>query len=87
MTQTAAARIDYVWAILCAVTALSWWLGHRSAGVTAPVTIGVLALGLLKVRLIIQHFMEVEAAPTWLRRSTDGWLVVFWGTVLTLYLI
>ncbi len=30
--------------------------------------------------------MEVRTAPTWLRRFTDVWLVVFWGTVLAIYL-
>jgi hypothetical protein len=51
-----------------------------------PITVGVLAIGLVKARLIIRHFMEVRTAPMWLRRFTDVWLIVLWGTILTIYL-
>jgi hypothetical protein len=85
------ARLNYVWGILSAVTVLSWWLGrtarHGSLFVAStPVTVAVLAIGFLKARLIMQEFMEVRTAPTWLRRFMDVWLVVFWGAVLAIYL-
>jgi hypothetical protein len=50
------------------------------------VTAIVLAIALVKCRLVIRTFMEVRTAPTWLRRSTDLWLILFWGAVLALYL-
>jgi len=53
---------------------------------SAPITIGVLAIGFVKTRMILQQFMEVRTAPTWLRLVRTPWLVVFWGAVLTLYL-
>jgi hypothetical protein len=85
------ARLTYVWVILSVIAVLSWWLGHtaRSGGFlvsSTPVTIGVLLIGCIKTRLIMQHFMEVRTAPTWLRRVMDIWLVVFWGAVLSIYL-
>jgi hypothetical protein len=79
----------YVWAILSAITLMSLWLGPPSAGhvvASVPITIAVLAMALIKARLIIQYFMEVRAAPTWLRVATDVWLVVLWGAILAIYL-
>ncbi len=79
-----------VWLILSVITVMSWWLGPaHHAGPPAPstaITVAVLALGFVKARLIIRHFMEVATAPGWLRLATDGWLVVLWGGVLAVYL-
>jgi hypothetical protein len=85
------ARITTVWLVLCAVTIVSWWLGrtadhHGHFVASRAVTLGVLAIGLFKCRLILQNFMEVRRAPRWLRLFTDFWLVAFWGTVLAIYL-
>jgi len=85
------ARLTLVWLVLCAVTIVSWWLGgtaehHGHFVFSTPVTIGVLAIGLFKCRLIMQNFMEVRTAPRWLRLFTDIWLVAFWGAVLAIYL-
>jgi hypothetical protein len=84
-------RFTAVWVFLSGITILSWLLGrtaHDGGSVTAntPVTIGVLAIGCVKARLILQSFMEVRTAPRWLRLVTDTWLVVFWGAVLGIYL-
>lgn len=80
----------YVWLILSAITVLSWWLGHPRAGhpfdASLPITIAVLAIGIVKSRLIIRYFMEVRSAPSWLRIGTDVWIVVLWGAVLAMYL-
>jgi len=80
-----------VWAVLSVVTLLSWGIStaiHSGAPAESSlvVTAGVLAMALVKVRLILRHFMEVSTAPTWLRRATDGWLVVFWSSILVIYL-
>lgn len=87
----ATTRIDAVWAALSTVTVLSWWLGHHTHGdapaaPSAAVTFAVLALAFVKVRMILQHFMEVATAPSWLRRTTDSWLVALWAAVLAVYL-
>ena len=79
-----------VWVVLSAITVLSWWLGpaHHSGPLVSStvITAVVLALGFIKSRLIIRHFMEVRTAPLWLRVSTDVWLVALWGGVLGIYL-
>ncbi|ORW01412.1 cytochrome C oxidase subunit IV family protein [Mycobacterium kyorinense] len=88
--MTTTARLTSVWLILSAITVAAWWLapGHAHAppGASVPITIAVLAMALVKVRLVIQQFMEVRTAPGWLRLFTDAWLVVLWGAVLVIYL-
>jgi hypothetical protein len=80
-------RLTAVWALLSAITLLSWGLGRTAQGsASAPVTIGILVIGLVKTRLVLRTFMEVDSAPGWLRRATDGWLFAFWGAVLAIYL-
>lgn len=54
---------------------------------SVPITALVLALTLVKSRLIIRQFMEVRTAPRWLKLATDGWLVVLFGAIFTIYLI
>jgi len=65
-----------VWLIRSAITILSWWLGHPRAGqvfgASVPITVAVLAIGLIKARLIIRYFMKVRTAPVWLRVGTDA---------------
>ncbi|RDI45042.1 cytochrome C oxidase subunit IV family protein [Nocardia mexicana] len=88
---TAARAVTYVWIGLCAITVGSWWLGPgHSGGSTAasiPITVAVVALGYLKCRLIIRHFMEVRTGPARLRHATDAWLAALWLAVLALYLV
>jgi hypothetical protein len=89
--RTSIRGLTIVWAILSAISVLSWWLARtaRDGGhfvASTPVTIAVLAIGLIKARFIMQSFMEVRTAPTWLRRFTDIWLIMFWGAVLAIYL-
>ena len=79
-----------VWATLCAITIVSWWLSPaHSLGAavrSVPISVAVISLGVIKCRLIIRYFMEVGSAPRWLRLATDGWLLLFWGALLGIYL-
>jgi cytochrome c oxidase subunit 4 len=72
-------RLTLVWMLLVAVTFVSWWVGAHGEsgrlGVNLPVTALVVAIALLKTRLVFWHFMEVRNAPSWLRWNCDGWLV------------
>lgn len=75
-----------VWAGLVAITVLAWGLtpenrGDGSALDSILVTI-IVALGMIKSRLIIRHFMEVRTAPRWLRTGTDVWVIVLWFALL-----
>lgn len=88
---TSTRTITVVWLALTVITVSSSWLapGHVSNVATAsiPITVAAMVLGLIKSRLIIRYFMEVNSAPAWLRRSTDVWLTVLWGSVLIIYLL
>ena len=75
------------WALLMLATALSWWLGADSAssgngvmGLTAL----LMAIAFIKVRFVIQYFMEVRHAPLALRLVCDGWAVLVCGAILVL---
>ena len=88
----ATSRLTAVWVFLSAVTVLAWWLGGTARGgahlvSSTPVTMGVLLIAFVKTRLVLRSFMEVATGPRWLRRATDGWLVVFWGAVVATYLL
>ena len=89
--MTFATRLTYVWLALMALTAAAWWIGdahgHGGFSIDSPITLGVLAMALIKIRLVIQDFMEVRTAPLWLRLATDLWLFTLFGGVLALYLI
>ncbi len=82
--------ITIAWLVLCALTVGSWWLSPAHSGTTPvpslPITVAVIVVGFIKCRLIIRYFMEVGAAPRWLKLATDGWLVALWGAVLVIYL-
>lgn len=83
--------ITCTWLALVTITVVAWWLapghgdGHAEASI--PITVAVIALGAVKSRLIIRYFMEVRAAPGWLRRATDTWLALLWAGVLVVYLL
>lgn len=88
--MSSALRTSIVWLVLSALTIASWWLrvihDHGALSASTAATVGVLAVALIKGRLIIREFMEVRSAPAWLGWATDGWLSVLWATILVMYL-
>ena len=79
-----------VWLILAGVTTFSWWLGTDPGGASTArthpdITTWVIVLSLVKVRLILFHFMEVRDAPWPLRRICDAWIVVLGLVLVGLY--
>ncbi len=71
-------RSTPIWLLLMVATAISWWFGadhgaHSEADY-ARVTIGLLILAFIKVRFVIQSFMEVRHAPIPLRVIGDLWV-------------
>lgn len=87
---TESRAITLVWLALSVITVVAWWLapGHSTGpvGPSVPITVAAIVLSLVKCRLIIRYFMEVRAAPKWLRHSTDAWLITLWTAVLAVYL-
>lgn len=83
--------MTWTWLVLVAITIGSWWLApahsHGVVSASVAVTCVVLALAVIKARLIIRQFMEVRSAPTWLKAATDGWLAALIATVLVIYLV
>lgn len=76
-----------IWALLMLATALSWWLGADSASTGNGVmglTVLLMAIAFIKVRFVIQYFMEVRRAPLALRLACDGWVVLVCGAILVL---
>jgi len=83
-------RVTPVWFVLMLATGISWWLAtgaYSSAHDSRRLaTTGVLVIALIKGRLIIRTFMEVDRAPRALRFATDAWLLALGTALLTLYL-
>lgn len=92
MTATFNKRLAIVWLVLTAMTMAYVWL-DRSAdddGVlkaSTVVTVSAIVIALVKVRIIFREFMEVRHAPVWLRRLTDGWVVLMAACLLGSYFI
>jgi hypothetical protein len=78
----------FVWALLTLVTIASWQTA-RDAGeshhLNATVTVIVLLIAAIKTQLVIWHFMEVRHAPTWLKMTTNGWLLALFGLLFGCY--
>ena len=89
MTAYLRGRLMFVWMLLVAVTLVSWWLGTRGESgrleVNLPVTAGIVAIAVVKIRLVFWHFMEVRTAPSWLRYNCDGWLAFLALMLIALY--
>jgi len=72
-------RLIAVWLALCAITLAQLALGsvdHRAAlEPNAAIAASVIAIALIKVRIIFREFMEVRHAPVLLCRLTDLWVV------------
>jgi len=88
MTAISQRALIGVWAILVAITLASWWLGHSTDApfhIDRIITMGVLLVAAIKARLVIQYFMEVRHAPSWLRWTCDGWLAVLFLALVGFY--
>lgn len=75
-------RVTLVWLLLVAVTLVSWQVGAHGARLVTAV---VVAIALVKTRLVFWHFMEVRNAPSWLRWNCDGWLAFLALMIFALY--
>ena len=72
-------RLLVVWLALSGITLVSAAVashgGRDALRPNAAITVGVIAIALVKVRVILREFMEVRHAPPLLCRLTDGWLL------------
>ena len=78
-----------LWLVLLLATVLSWWLGAdsplRSQQTFVLSALSILAVAIIKCRLVIWHYMEVKLAPAWLQRACDAWLLLNFGMVSSFY--
>ena len=73
-----ARRINIIWFILLAATALTWWLGESGAAIRSELitACAVMTLAAVKIVLIVLDYMELRHAPVLWRRLLLGWLAV-----------
>lgn len=92
MNTAIAKRLLVVWVGLSLITLVYLGMDYAvdSAGVFRPssvVTVGAIAIALIKVRLIFREFMEVRRAPALLARLTDLCVALIGATLLTAYFL
>ncbi|QEN14357.1 cytochrome C oxidase subunit IV family protein [Mycolicibacterium sp. ELW1] len=88
MTSLIRNPLTIVWALLTAVTVVSWLVsrdGGAAHQLNATVTTVVLLIAGVKAHLVIWHFMEVRRAPLWLKAVTGGWVIVVVAAMLGVY--
>lgn len=82
--------LTVAWALLTAVTLVSW-LTARDTGsahvLNATVTVAVLLIAAVKSQLVIWYFMEVRHAPWWLKAATTGWVSSLFALLLGLHFV
>ena len=84
-------RLFVVWLALSFISVLQLWVSsYHSFGPIEPngfITFSVIAMALVKVRFIVQEFMEVRHAPVLLGRLTDTWLLITALALLGTYFV
>ncbi len=80
-------HVTKIWLLLVSATGISWWMGgdHSNILEAGQMASLVLIIALVKVRFVLRHFMEVNAAGDYLKWITDGWVVLVGATLLFLY--
>lgn len=69
-------RVSAMWALLVGATLLSWELGHGVGFSGASASVAILVVTFVKLRVVVQEFMEIRHAPRGLRWAFDGWIVL-----------
>ena len=84
-------RLIAVWLVLSAITLAQLSVGSMDGRSTlapnAAITVGAIAIALLKVRIILREFMEVRHAPVLLGRLTDLWVALAGVSLLACYFV
>lgn len=78
------ARSTVVWLALVAVTIVSRAVGAEH-GIGSGIAVLVLALAVIKVRLVGLDFMELRHAPLLLRGIFEGYCIALWLVLAGMY--
>jgi heme/copper-type cytochrome/quinol oxidase subunit 4 len=87
-TRNSARNRAYIvgaWAVLMALTTLSWWLGDGAELNVKAAAAVVLVIAFAKALVVGQVFMEQRYAAWALRLVFAAWCVVACGTLLAFY--
>jgi hypothetical protein len=85
--MTATKRLVAVWAALLLLTFGSFAVGiEQSERLSAAATVVIIAVAMLKVRLIGLHFMDIRVAPLALRLIFEGYVLVVFVALAALAL-
>ena len=76
------------WAILAALTVVSWALGtgHGFGDSHTPASLLIFVVAVFKVRVVGLYFMELRDAPIPLRGVFEGYCVLLLGVLVGMYL-
>jgi caa(3)-type oxidase subunit IV len=74
------------WLVLMIATAVTWYLGEVGAAGTMAI-VAMLAIAVVKGRLVILDFMELREAPLLWRALLEGWLILVSSLILLAYWI
>lgn len=72
------------WGALVTLTLLSFETSMLSNATEASIAL-VIAIAMLKVRIVILHFMEVRTAPIFLRAALEVWIVATGVVILIMW--
>jgi Prokaryotic Cytochrome C oxidase subunit IV len=79
-------RVTAIWILLVAATGVSWALGHGMGfSSIRAASSAVIVVAFIKVRFVIQEFMEIRTAPRFMRVIAETWLVAICAVLLALY--
>jgi heme/copper-type cytochrome/quinol oxidase subunit 4 len=77
-----------VWLVLVAATVTSFWVGTDHDQFSEQLRgLAIIGIATIKIRLVGLYFMELRHAPTPLRGLFEGYCVVLFAAMATLYVI
>jgi hypothetical protein len=79
-------RITAVWLGLIIATLISWRIGTDHGVHASLATAVVLVVAFVKVRFVGAYFMELRAAPAWLRAAFEAYCLVVCTALIVMYL-
>ncbi|GAB4008968.1 cytochrome C oxidase subunit IV family protein [Nocardioides ultimimeridianus] len=80
-------RQTAVWLVLVLATALTAALGLEERGSAKAVAVVLIAIGVVKLRLVAMHFMEVRRAPLALRLLIELYAAAVFASLAGIYLL
>jgi hypothetical protein len=79
--------ITAAWLALSAATGVSWYLGTYPSGPHRQwAIVGLMIIAMIKVEVVILYFMEVRAAPAFLKWLCSAWVLAVGAFILGFYL-